>query len=116
MYVYKLGGKNGSYSVVACTRHDEMETPSVLALFLDVPQILTYLLFAFIPEDYLPLIAGLVAVTVIIISVVFVFIYSIYYKNTKMRNYSLKNPKLNTQNGNVAHNGWESQFPMTKLS
>lgn len=73
-------------------------------------------LLGFISEDYLPLIAGLVAVTVIVISVVFVFIYSIYYKNTKMRHYSLKNPKLNTQNGNVAHNGWESQFPMAKLS
>lgn len=70
----------------------------------------------FIPVDYLPLIAGLVAITVIVISVVFLFIYSIYYKNTKMRHYSLKNPKLNTQNGNVAHNGWESQFPMARLS
>lgn len=70
----------------------------------------------FIPEDYLPLIAGLVAITVMAISIVFVFIYSIYYKNTKMRRYSLKNPKLNTQNGNVAHNSLESQFPMTRLS
>uniref|UniRef100_A0A665UHI0 Ig-like domain-containing protein n=1 Tax=Echeneis naucrates TaxID=173247 RepID=A0A665UHI0_ECHNA len=67
-------------------------------------------------EDYLPLIAGFVAITVIAISVVFCFIYSIYYKNTKMRRYSLKNPKLSTQNGNVAHNGWDLQFPMTKLS
>ncbi|XP_078140645.1 hemicentin-1 [Centroberyx gerrardi] len=67
-------------------------------------------------EDYLPLIAGFVAVTVVVISVIFVFIYSIYYKNTKMRRYSLKNPKLNTQNGNVAHNGWDTQLPMTKLS
>ncbi|KAM7387112.1 hypothetical protein PAMA_009640 [Pampus argenteus] len=67
-------------------------------------------------EDYLPLIAGFVAVTVVVISVIFVFIYSIYYKNTKMRRYSLKNPKLSTHNGNVAHNGWDMQFPMTKLS
>lgn len=67
-------------------------------------------------EDYLPLIAGFVAVTVVVISIVFLFIYSIYYKNTKMRRYSLKNPKLSTHNGNVAHNGWDSQFPMTKLS
>ncbi|XP_039973461.1 hemicentin-1-like [Xiphias gladius] len=67
-------------------------------------------------EDYLPLIAGFVAVTVVAISVVFLFIYSIYYKNTKMRRYSLKNPKLSTHNGNVAHNGWDLQFPMTKLS
>nr|XP_020496609.1 uncharacterized protein LOC109989268 [Labrus bergylta] len=66
-------------------------------------------------EDYLPLIAGFVAVTVVAISIIFVFIYSIYYKNTKMRRYSLKNPKLNTHNGNVAHNGWDMQFPMTKL-
>ncbi|KAF7665990.1 hypothetical protein LDENG_00122260 [Lucifuga dentata] len=67
-------------------------------------------------EDYLPLIAGFVAVTVVVISIIFVFIYSIYYKNTKMRRYSLKNPKLSTQNGNVAHNGWDFQFPMTNLS
>ncbi|XP_056869919.1 hemicentin-1-like [Takifugu flavidus] len=67
-------------------------------------------------EDYLPLIAGLVAITVIGISIVFVSIYSIYYKNTKMRRYNLKNAKLNTQTGNVAHNSWDSQFPMTKLS
>ncbi|XP_076000468.1 hemicentin-1 [Genypterus blacodes] len=66
-------------------------------------------------EDYLPLIAGFVAVTVVIISVIFVFIYSIYYKNTKMRRYSLKNPKLKTLNGNVAHNGLDYQFPMSKL-
>ncbi|KAM9843239.1 uncharacterized protein ACBR49_012459 [Aulostomus maculatus] len=67
-------------------------------------------------EDYLPLIAGLVAITVLVISVIFIFIYSIYYKNTKMQQYSLKNPKLSTHNGNVAHNGWEQQLPMTKLS
>lgn len=90
----------------------KMET---LAVYSSTSLTLTCFLFDFIPEDYLPLIAGLVAITVIAISVVFVFIYSIYYKNTKMRRYSLKNPKL-TQNGNVAHNGWDSQFPMTKLS
>lgn len=68
-------------------------------------------------EDYLPLIAGFVATVVIIISVIFAFIYSIYYKNTKMRRYSFKNPKLNnTHNGNVAHNGSENQFPMKRLS
>lgn len=67
-------------------------------------------------EDYLPLIAGFVAVTVVAISVVFLFIYSIYYKNTKMRRYSLKNPKFGNHNGNVAHNGWDLQFPMTTLS
>ncbi|KAM8843867.1 intercellular adhesion molecule 5-like [Spinachia spinachia] len=67
-------------------------------------------------EDYLPLIAGFVAVTVVAISIVFLFIYSIYYKNTKMRRYSLKNPKLDTPSSNVAHNGWDMQFPMTKLS
>ncbi|XP_061703190.1 uncharacterized protein LOC133515010 isoform X2 [Syngnathoides biaculeatus] len=67
-------------------------------------------------EDYLPLIAGFVAVTVVVISAIFLFIYSIYYKNTKMRRYSLKNPKLGGHNANVAHNGWDLQFPMTKLS
>ncbi|CAN9505574.1 unnamed protein product [Ophioblennius macclurei] len=67
-------------------------------------------------EDYLPLIAGFVAVTVIVISVIFVFLYSIYYKNTKMRRYNFKNPKLSTHNGNVATNGWEVPLPMTKLS
>ncbi|XP_056143562.1 hemicentin-1 [Lampris incognitus] len=60
-------------------------------------------------EDYLPLIAGLVAVVVVVISVIFIFIYSIYYKNTKMRRYSLKNPNFSTPNGNVAHNGWDTQ-------
>ncbi|KAM4716948.1 vascular cell adhesion protein 1-like [Anableps anableps] len=67
-------------------------------------------------EDYLPLIAGFVALTVVAISVIFVSIYSIYYKNTKMRRYSLKNPKLSSHNGNVAHNGWDIQLPVTKLS
>ncbi|XP_077352432.1 vascular cell adhesion protein 1-like isoform X2 [Festucalex cinctus] len=67
-------------------------------------------------EDYLPLIAGFVAATVVVISAIFLFIYSIYYKNTKMRRYSLKNPKLSSHNANVAHNGWDLQFPMTKLS
>lgn len=74
------------------------------------------MLSGFIVEDYLPLLAGFVAATVIVISVIFVFFYSIYYKNTKMRRYSLKNPKLSTHNGNVAHNGWDLQFPMTTLS
>ncbi|XP_056256732.1 hemicentin-2 [Seriola aureovittata] len=75
-----------------------------------------YVVKVILKEDYLPLIAGFVAVTVVAISIVFVFIYSIYYTNTKMRRYSLKNPKLSTHNGNVAHNGWDMQFPMTKLS
>uniref|UniRef100_A0A4W5PS79 Ig-like domain-containing protein n=1 Tax=Hucho hucho TaxID=62062 RepID=A0A4W5PS79_9TELE len=57
-------------------------------------------------EDYLPLIAGFVAFMVVVISVIFVFIYSIYYKNTKMGGYSLKKAKLSsTPNGNVAQNG-----------
>ncbi|XP_037544498.1 hemicentin-2 [Nematolebias whitei] len=62
-------------------------------------------------EDYLPLIAGFVALTVVIISIVFLFIYSIYYKNTRMRRYSFKNPKFSSQNGNVANNGWDTQLP-----
>ncbi|XP_058509195.1 hemicentin-1-like [Solea solea] len=65
--------------------------------------------------DHLPLIAGFVAIAVIAISIIFVFIFSIYYKNTRMRHYNLKNPKLSTHNGNVAHNGWDTQLPMTKL-
>ncbi|KAM6905565.1 hemicentin-1-like [Xenentodon cancila] len=76
----------------------------------------THMVQVILKEDYLPLIAGFVAVTVVTISIIFLFIYSIYYKNTKMRRYSLKNPKLSTHNGNVAHNGWDTQFPMTKLS
>ncbi|XP_030592604.1 uncharacterized protein LOC115785230 isoform X2 [Archocentrus centrarchus] len=67
-------------------------------------------------EDYLPLIAGFVAVTVVAISIIFIFIYSIYYKNTKMRNYSLKNPKFSMYNGNVAHSNGDLQFPMARLS
>uniref|UniRef100_A0A3B4G558 Intercellular adhesion molecule 3 n=1 Tax=Pundamilia nyererei TaxID=303518 RepID=A0A3B4G558_9CICH len=67
-------------------------------------------------EDYLPLIAGFVAVTVVAISTIFIFIYSIYYKNTKMRRYSLKNPKFSMHNGNVAHSNGDLQFPMTRLS
>lgn len=67
-------------------------------------------------EDYLPLIAGFVALTVVAISIIFVSIYSIYYKNTKMRRYNLKNPKLSSHNGNVAHNGWDIQLPVTNLS
>ncbi|XP_062306076.1 hemicentin-1-like [Osmerus eperlanus] len=68
-------------------------------------------------EDYLPLIAGFVAITVVVISVIFVFIYSIYYKNTKMGRYSLKDAKIdNTLKGNVAQNGRGTPLPMTKLS
>ncbi|XP_062388823.1 vascular cell adhesion protein 1-like isoform X2 [Sardina pilchardus] len=67
-------------------------------------------------EDYLPLIAGFVAVVVVIISVIFVFIYSIYYTNTKMGHYSLKDAKPNMQKGDVAQNGLDSSLPMKKLS
>ncbi|XP_055753438.1 vascular cell adhesion protein 1-like [Salvelinus fontinalis] len=69
-------------------------------------------------EDYLPLIAGFVAFMVVVISVIFVFIYSIYYKNNKMGRYSLKKAKLSsTPNSNVAQNGGrDTPFPMTKLS
>ncbi|XP_046894898.1 hemicentin-1-like isoform X2 [Hypomesus transpacificus] len=68
-------------------------------------------------EDYLPLIAGFVAITVVVISVIFVFIYSIYYKNTKMGRYSLKDAKIdNTLKGNVAQNGRGTPLPLTKLS
>uniref|UniRef100_A0A8C2DUY2 Ig-like domain-containing protein n=1 Tax=Cyprinus carpio TaxID=7962 RepID=A0A8C2DUY2_CYPCA len=67
-------------------------------------------------EDYLPLIAGLIAVTVVFISVIFIFIYSIYYKTAKMGRYSLKDAKPSAQNGNIAQNGKHSPIPMKKLS
>ncbi|XP_059414609.1 hemicentin-1-like isoform X2 [Carassius carassius] len=67
-------------------------------------------------EDYLPLIAGLIAVTVVFISVIFVFIYSIYYKTAKMGHYSLKDAKPSAQNGNIAQNGKHSPIPMKKFS
>ncbi|KAL6460494.1 hypothetical protein MHYP_G00304600 [Metynnis hypsauchen] len=67
-------------------------------------------------EDYLPLIAGFVALVVVIISVIFVVIYSIYYKNTKMGRYSVEGAKPNAQNGNVAQNGKDNSIPMKKLS
>ncbi|KAK0135005.1 Vascular cell adhesion protein 1 [Merluccius polli] len=74
-----------------------------------------YVVQVVLKEDYLPLIAGFVAVTVVAISIVFIFFYSIYYKNTKMRRYSLKNHKLNTENGNVAHNSLDLPIPLAKL-
>ncbi|KTF76501.1 hypothetical protein cypCar_00048658, partial [Cyprinus carpio] len=67
-------------------------------------------------EDYLPLIAGLIAVTVVFISVIFIFIYSIYYKTAKMGRYSLKDAKPSAQNENIAQNGKHSPIPMKKLS
>ncbi|XP_016425841.1 intercellular adhesion molecule 1-like [Sinocyclocheilus rhinocerous] len=67
-------------------------------------------------EDYLPLIAGLIAVTVAFISVIFIFIYCIYYKTAKMGRYSLKDAKPSVQNGNIAQNGKHSPIPMKKLS
>ncbi|XP_026116713.1 hemicentin-1-like isoform X3 [Carassius auratus] len=67
-------------------------------------------------EDYLPLIAGLIAVIVAFISVIFIFILSIYYKTAKMGHYSLKNAKPSAQNGNIAQNGKHNTIPMKKLS
>ncbi|XP_051988570.1 inactive tyrosine-protein kinase 7-like isoform X2 [Xyrauchen texanus] len=66
-------------------------------------------------EDYLPIIAGLVAITVVFILVIFIFIYSIYYKKAKMGHYSPKDAKP-TQNGNIAQNGKDNSIPMKKLS
>ncbi|CAL8303333.1 unnamed protein product [Merluccius merluccius] len=74
-----------------------------------------YVVQVVLKEDYLPIIAGFVAVAVVIISIVFIFFYSLYYKNTKMRRYSLKNHKLNTENGNVAHNSLDLPIPLAKL-
>ncbi|XP_059415261.1 peroxidasin-like isoform X3 [Carassius carassius] len=70
----------------------------------------------YIQEDYLPLIAGLIAVIVAFISVIFIFIFSIYYKTAKMGHYSLKNAKPSAQNGNIAQNGKHNTIPMKKLS
>ncbi|XP_077069588.1 CD166 antigen homolog isoform X1 [Siphateles boraxobius] len=67
-------------------------------------------------EDYLPLIAGLVAIIVAFISVIFIFIYSIYYKKAKMGRYNLKDAKLSPQNGDIAQNGKDNSIPMKKLS
>ncbi|XP_026109695.1 hemicentin-1-like [Carassius auratus] len=67
-------------------------------------------------EDYLPLIAGLIAVIVAFISVIFIFILSIYYKTAKMGHYNLKNAKPSAQNGNIAQNGKHNTIPMKKLS
>ncbi|XP_051994394.1 hemicentin-2-like [Xyrauchen texanus] len=67
-------------------------------------------------EDHLPLIAGLVAITVAFISVIFIFIYSIYYKKAKMGQYILKDAKPSAQNGNIAQNGKDNTIPMKKLS
>ncbi|XP_052408413.1 vascular cell adhesion protein 1-like isoform X1 [Carassius gibelio] len=69
-----------------------------------------------IQEDYLPLIAGLIAVIVAFISVIFIFIFLIYYKTAKMGHYNLKNAKPSAQNGNIAQNGKHNTFPMKKLS
>ncbi|XP_069051894.1 vascular cell adhesion protein 1-like isoform X2 [Lepisosteus oculatus] len=67
-------------------------------------------------EDYLPIIAGMVAVVVVIICLIFAFIYSVYYKNTKMGRYSLKNGKPCRQNGYVAQNGKEVGMTMGTLT
>ncbi|XP_066532014.1 vascular cell adhesion protein 1 [Hoplias malabaricus] len=67
-------------------------------------------------EDYLPLIAGFVALAVVSISIIFVVIYSIYYKNTKMGRYTVEGAKPSAQNGDVAQNGKDSTIPMKKLS
>ncbi|TSO47183.1 Vascular cell adhesion protein 1 [Bagarius yarrelli] len=66
-------------------------------------------------EDYLPLIAGFVALVVVIISVFFISIYSIYYKNTKMGHYTVEGATPKAQNGNVARNGKDSTLPMKKF-
>lgn len=66
-------------------------------------------------EDYLPLIAGFVALVVVIISVFFLSIYSIYYKNTKMGHYTVEGAKPKAQNGNIAQNGKDSTIPMKKI-
>lgn len=66
-------------------------------------------------EDYLPVIAGIVAFVVVVISVFFICIYSIYYKNMKMGRYNLHDAKPNAENGNVAENGKDNSLPMKKI-
>ncbi|KAJ8251329.1 hypothetical protein GJAV_G00220160 [Gymnothorax javanicus] len=66
--------------------------------------------------DYLPLIAGIVALSVVFILIAFSFIYCIYYKNTKMGQYDLKVGKSRSQNAHVAQNGRDSSLPMKKLT
>ncbi|KAG5832818.1 hypothetical protein ANANG_G00295190 [Anguilla anguilla] len=83
-----------------------------VALFL----ILGYLYYKSRDVDYLPLIAGIVALAVVCISIAFVFIYLIYYKNTKMGEYNLKLGKSRAQNAHVAQNGKDSSLPMKKLT
>lgn len=92
--------------------HEVLFFPANLAFLSD-------LLVCFISldtEDYLPLIAGLIAVIVAFISVIFIFIFSIYYKTAKMGHYSLKDAKPSAQNGNIAQNGKHNPIPMKKLS
>lgn len=81
------------------------------------PLFFVFVFFGVFPdtEDYLPLIAGFVALVVVIISVFFISIYSIYYKNTKMGHYTVEGAKPKAQNGNIAQNGKDGTIPMKKI-
>ncbi|MFT7819460.1 hemicentin-2-like [Arapaima gigas] len=107
-----LETNNGIYSVFGAEEHTGIYTCSATNTmgsdFWQVPVVLK--------EDYLPLIATLVAIIVVLIIVGFTVIYCIYYKNNKMGRYNLKDKKQYTQNGNVAHNGKDSNFAMKVLS
>lgn len=52
---------------------------------------------------------------VVIISVIFISIFSIYYTNTKMGHYTVEGAKPKAQNGNVAQNGKDSTIPMKTI-
>ncbi|XP_045546579.1 vascular cell adhesion protein 1 isoform X2 [Salmo salar] len=62
--------------------------------------------------DYLPIIAGLAAAAVVILLVVSCFIYSSYYKHTRMGHYQLKDmlPRRHKNKQVVHHNGMDQSF------
>uniref|UniRef100_A0A3B1J5J3 Intercellular adhesion molecule 3 n=1 Tax=Astyanax mexicanus TaxID=7994 RepID=A0A3B1J5J3_ASTMX len=94
---------NENVGLYTCTANNSVNTTIIVVKVI-------------LKEDYLPLIAGFVALVVVITSVFFIVIYSIYYKNTKMGRYMVEGAKPNAQNGNVAQNGKDSAIPMKKLS
>ncbi|KAK1785530.1 hypothetical protein P4O66_018890 [Electrophorus voltai] len=67
-------------------------------------------------EDYLPVVAGFVALVVVATSLIFICIYSIYYKNKKTGTYTVEGANPSAQNGNIAQNGKDHSIPMKKLS
>ncbi|XP_038837971.1 cell adhesion molecule 3-like isoform X2 [Salvelinus namaycush] len=62
--------------------------------------------------DYLPIIAGLAAAAVVILLVISCFIYSSYYKHTRMGHYQLKDrlPRRHKNKHVVHYNGMDQSF------